>query len=137
MGKGIAVSSQLAYMTTMADRGLHIVDVSDPTKPTYLRVSYTTPAEDVALMGNYALVAAGDTGLVIYEVQQHIYPPLLAPVVSAGTVTLTWGTPSSVRLQKAAHLTSPTWEDVAGSEGTNTVSLPMTEATAFFRLVKP
>jgi hypothetical protein len=88
-------------------------------------------------MGNYALVAGGNKGLLVCELQQHIYPPLLAPVISAGTVTLTWGTPSSVRLQKATNLTSPTWEDVAGSEGTNTVSLPMTDATAFFRLVKP
>ena len=86
MGKGIAVSSQFAYLTTMADRGLHIADVSDPAKPTYLRVSYTTPAEDVALMGNYALLAAGDSGLVIYEVQQHIYPPLVAPVISTESV---------------------------------------------------
>jgi hypothetical protein len=117
--------------------GLQVLDVSDPANPASLTWAYTNPAEDVALMGNYVLVAGGDKGLLVYELQQQIYPPLNPPVVSGALVTLSWPAMDGVRLQKPTNLTSPRWEVVAGSEGTNTVSVPMADATACFRLVKP
>jgi len=51
-------------------------------------------------------------------------------------MTLTWATTNDVRLQKATDLVNPVWQDVPESEGTNTVSLSMTEGKAFFRLVR-
>jgi hypothetical protein len=112
------------------------LDVSDPAKPTYLTGAWASSAEDVALMGNYAFVAAGDKGLVVYELQQQLYPPLRPPVVSNGTMTLTWATTNDVRLQKTTNLVNAVWQDVPESEGTNMVALPITEEKAFFRLVK-
>lgn len=138
-GNGVqaaAVTGRFLYLAK-GGAGLQVLDVSDPAKPAYLTATYTNPAEDLALMGNYVLVAGGDKGLLVYELQQHVYPPLNPPVISGGLVTLSWPAMEGVRLQKAASLSSAMWVDVAGSEGTNTVSLPMTDATAFFRLVKP
>jgi hypothetical protein len=87
-------------------------------------------------MGNYALVAGGDKGLVVYQVQQSLYPPLKPPVISGGMMTLTWATTNDIRLQRATNLVNAVWLDVPESEGTNTLTLPITEAKAFFRLVK-
>jgi hypothetical protein len=113
-----------------------VLDVEDPAKVTWLAGAWNIPAEDLALMGNYALVAGGDKGLVVYQVQQHLYPPLKAPVFSNGMMTLTWATTNDVRLQKATNLVNAIWLDVPESEGTNILILPITEGNAFFRLVK-
>lgn len=133
--QAMAVSGQFMYLAKGIG-GLHVVEVSDPAKPTWLTSQWAAPAEDVALMGNYALVAGGDKGLMIYELQQHLYPPLPAPVISGGTMTLTWATTNDFRLQKTTNLVDAIWLDVPESEGTNMLTLPMTEPTAFFRLVK-
>jgi hypothetical protein len=110
------------------------LDASDPAKPTYLTGAWTSPAEDVALMGNYALVAGGNKGLIVYEVQQHLYPPLKSPIIAGGMMMLTWPFMEGTRLQMATNLAKPFWQDIPGSEGTNTVSLPMMEGATFFRL---
>ena len=86
-------------------------------------------------MGNYAVVAGGDKGLAIYQLQQSIYPPLKPPVIAGGMMTMTWPYLDGARLQMATNLAQPFWQDVPASEGTNTLSLPMTEVAAFFRLV--
>ena len=88
-------------------------------------------------MGQYALIAGGDGGLNVFAVEQTLWPPLKPPVVSGGLMTLSWPVMEGVRLQKATNLTSAVWQDVPESEGTNMVGLPMTDAMAFFRLVKP
>ena len=65
-----------------------------------------------------------------------IWPPLNPPVISGGMLTLTWPAMDGVRLQKTVSLTPPDWQDVPGTDVTNTVTLPVTEATVFFRLVQ-
>lgn len=133
--QAMAVSGRYLYLAK-GTGGLHVLDVNDPTKPTYLTGAWSSPAEDVAVMGKNILGAGGDKGLMVYQLQQDLYPPLAAPVISAGTMTLTWATSNDVRLQKATDLVNAVWQDVPESENTNTVTLPMTEPTAFFRLVK-
>jgi len=133
MGQGMAVSSKYAYLAS-GNGGLHVMDVNDPAKPDYLTCAWASPAEDVALMGSYALVAGGDKGLIVYEVQQHLYPPLKPPVITGGMMTMTWPFMDGVCLQIATNLTSPVWLDVPGSEGTNTVTLPTADGSAYFRL---
>jgi formylglycine-generating enzyme required for sulfatase activity len=93
-------------------------------------------AEDVAVMGNYVLVAAGEGGLRVFELQQSIYPPLAPPVISNGWMTLSWPALEGVRLEKCTNLALRIWQTVPGSDLTNSVSLPMTDQAAFFRLFK-
>jgi len=43
-----------------------------------------------------------------------------------------------MRLQRATQLANPNWQDLIGSENTNSVTLPIWSPGAeFFRLVKP
>jgi hypothetical protein len=133
--QGIAASARRLYLAK-GTGGLHVLDAGDPAAPAYLTGAWSAPALDVTLMGSYALVAGGDDGLLLYQVQQHLYPPLPTPVISDGTMTLTWAWTKDVRLQKANNLITPVWQDVPESEGTNTVTLPVTKEMEFFRLVK-
>ncbi len=135
MGLGMAISGKYAYLGA-GDHGLYVLDVVDPAKPTYLTGAWTSPAEDAALIGNCALVAGGGKGLLVYEVQQRLYPPLKPPVISGAEMTLTWATTNDIRLQTTTNLLNAVWRDVPESEGTNTLTLPVREPTAFFRLVK-
>lgn len=134
--RAVAVADRCAYLARAA-RGVEAVDVSDATNSVWMSDDLTAgPAEDVALVGDCVVVAAGDAGLQVFQVRPRLYPPLGAPILLGGMMTLSGPAMDGVRLQKATNLVSATWEDVVGSEGTNTVSLPMTMAAAFFRLVK-
>jgi isoquinoline 1-oxidoreductase len=64
-------------------------------------------------------------------------PDLNPPEYSANQVRLSWLRRPGLRLQKAANLTNPVWEDIPLPEGQSSISLPATEPSAFFRLVKP
>jgi formylglycine-generating enzyme required for sulfatase activity len=130
--EAIAVAGQFAYLA--GSGGMHVLDVSNPTNITWLASVWKIAAEDVALMGNYAVVAGGDKGLAIYQLQQSIYPPLKPAVIAWGMVNMTWPFMEGARLQIATNLAKPFWQDIPESEGTNIVSLPLTEGAAFFRL---
>ncbi len=133
----LAVSGQRAYLAR-GQGGVQVVDVSNPTNLLALAsAGVGGSAQDVTMMGAYALVAAGEGGLKVFEFQQVVWPPLNPPAIADGMLTLSWPAMDGIRLQRTASLLPPDWQDVAGSEVTNTVSLPLTEPTAFFRLVKP
>ncbi len=133
----LAVSGQRAYLAR-GQGGVQVVDVSNPTNLLALAsAGVGGSAQDVTMMGAYALVAAGEGGLNVFEFQQVVWPPLNPPAIADGLLTLSWPAMDGIRLQRTASLLSPDWQDVAGSEVTNTVSLPLTEPAAFFRLVKP
>ena len=78
----IAVAQGYAYLA--GPQGLSIVDVHDPTIP-LLVGHYALPdvAYDVAIVGNYALVAAGGAGLVVLDVAT---PAQLVVVATYGTL---------------------------------------------------
>ena len=131
----VAVAQRRAWLAR-GSGGLAVLGVNDPTKPTCLTGAWTTLAEDVALMGKHALVAGGDKGLLVYELQQHLYAPLAPPVMAGGRMTLSWPAMDEVRLQKTTRLSPADWQEGPQSEGTNGVFLPMTDPMAFFRLVQ-
>ena len=54
---------------------------------------------------------------------------------SGGQLTLSWSGGSGIRLQKAAMAAKPSWHEVAGTDGKSSVSLPIEEPNAIFRLV--
>lgn len=58
-------------------------------------------------------------------------------VPSGGNVVITWPAEASTRLQQSTSLSLANWQDVAGTVGAGSVSLPATNAAAFFRLYKP
>jgi isoquinoline 1-oxidoreductase len=64
-------------------------------------------------------------------------PDLNPPEYSANQVRLSWLRRPGLRLQKATSLTNPVWEDIPLAEGQSSISLPATEPSAFFRLMKP
>ena len=55
---------------------------------------------------------------------------------SPESVTLEWTTGPAVRLQTMASLTSE-WEDVPGTTGRASASVPVSDSKAFFRLTGP
>jgi hypothetical protein len=117
---------------------LEVVDVSNPTNMVWITgATVAGSAQDVEVMGRYVLVAADSAGLQILELQQSIYPPLMPPVISGGMMTLTWPYIEGIRLQKCTNLAIRVWQDVAGSEHTNTVTLPIRGGSEFFRLLRP
>jgi len=63
-------------------------------------------------------------------------PALNPPEYSANQVRLSWIRRPGLRLQKATSLTNPVWEDIPLAEGQSSISLPATEPSAFFRLMK-
>lgn len=79
----VAVRDNLAYVV-FQDGGLLIFDVSDPHAPALLGAD-TKPyfAQDIALTGNYALVAASD-GLYTVDVSDPAHPHTVASGGSGG-----------------------------------------------------
>ncbi len=65
--------------------------------------------------------------------------PMLEASGSGGNVNLSWTTAGSFTLQSSPSLSSPNWQPVAATpvvaNGTNTVTLPTSNTTLFFRLV--
>lgn len=132
--QSLAVAGNYVYLAK-GSRGLEVVDVSDPAKPIWATGLATTgPALDVVGTGPNVVVASGEAGLSEYRLDQGLYPPLAPPVIADGMVTLTWPAMPGVRLERTTNLAAGPWVTVAGSDTTNTVRLPMTEASAFFRL---
>ena len=64
-------------------------------------------------------------------------PPTLNPPERSGNeIRLSWNGGPGIKLQKSTALTNPVWQDVPGTEGQRNVSLPPTDAAAYFRLIK-
>ncbi len=56
---------------------------------------------------------------------------------SGNSLTLAWSGAAGLKLQKSTSLTSPNWQDVAGSDGKSSVTETISGETAFYRLIKP
>ena len=65
-----------------------------------------------------------------------IFVQPLAIARSGASITVHWENSSGVRLQKTTTLSSPNWQDVPGTVGTNTFS-EATASSGFYRLVGP
>jgi hypothetical protein len=116
--------------------GIEVYDVTDPPRPVKVG-SYRTraAATGVQVVGNRVYALTGPGGMAILEVVPDLR--LDPPVVSGTALTLSWNGSPGIKLQKAASLTNPDWQDVAGSEGASQIELPRDAAAAFFRLIQP
>jgi hypothetical protein len=54
-----------------------------------------------------------------------------------GDVILTWNGSAGVRVQKTPSLVTPAWQEVAGTAGASTVTVPASDDSGFFRLYRP
>ncbi len=58
-------------------------------------------------------------------------------VRSGANVIISWPGELNTKLQKAASLTSPSWQDVAGSAGASSATNAVSGAPAYYRLTRP
>lgn len=63
------VQGNYAFLTDHLFDGIHVVDIADPTNPSYL-TTYDAPAgiRSVFVLGDYAYLSAGDYGLQILDI---------------------------------------------------------------------
>ncbi len=91
----------------------------------------------------YVVRAANFTGesldsLPVSAQLVSLVPPNLAFTISGGELQFTWpGDHTGWRLQMNTDLNTTNWQDVAGTQAANAVSIPTTNGAAFFRLVYP
>jgi fibronectin type 3 domain-containing protein/regulation of enolase protein 1 (concanavalin A-like superfamily) len=65
-------------------------------------------------------------------------PPNLSFTMSGGELQFSWpGDHTGWRLQMNSDLSTTNWQDIAGSDAANYISLPATNVNAYFRLVYP
>jgi hypothetical protein len=76
----VCIADNYAYVSCYY-RGLHIVDVSDPTNPVPVANPEFIPwAEEVVILGQYAYVAAHHDGLLIISIADPTNPTLIGQV---------------------------------------------------------
>ncbi|MDM8549333.1 hypothetical protein QUF72_04610 [Desulfobacterales bacterium HSG2] len=66
-------------------QGLEIIDVGDPGNPGIVS-SLEIPAEDVAVSGKNAFVAAGDSGFQVVDISDPADPRIISSVIFQGSV---------------------------------------------------
>jgi nicotinate dehydrogenase subunit B len=59
------------------------------------------------------------------------------PIRVGNQIQLSWNGGPGRKLQKTTSLTNPLWQDVPGTEGVSSIQLPATDATAYFRAIRP
>ena len=84
-GFGLDVAGGKAYIAA-GERGLQIVDVSDPLSPFVLGVLETPgEAKDVVVTENRVYLAVGDAGLVVVDIADSASPSLVGSVDTPGS----------------------------------------------------
>jgi hypothetical protein len=113
---------------------LDIIDLADPAQPRRVGGSSAIlTVEDLKLMGNQLFAAAAGEGLVVLEL-----PPILRSMSHlGGQLHLSWEGFGPVRLEQAARLTDPDWQDLGAPQTANEYTLPASPDPSFFRLVRP
>ena len=116
--------------------GLTVLDVSDPADPAkvaqYPIGTGRDEGWDVHVVGNYAYVARGDLGLLIFQIDETRYFTSISRV--GDKLTLRWNGTRALKLQHSASVSSTVWEDVPGSDGLSSMDLPIGNGNDFFRL---
>jgi nicotinate dehydrogenase subunit B len=59
------------------------------------------------------------------------------PVRVGDQVRVSWNGGPGIKLQKCAHMPPTGWQDVAGTEGQTSITLPLSDQSAYFRVIKP
>jgi hypothetical protein len=112
--------------------GLTVLDFSDPGNPRLVgRNSSFHAINELSFdQSNRMIVAAGPDGLGVLE----MYPVFKSITHTGENVMLSWDSFGSTRLEHSTDAESDAWTNVPGSEGTNSVYLPMRQGNDFFRL---
>jgi len=111
---------------------LEVIDVSNPAAPRRVGGSAWPEPHGMIASQDRIFVAAGGS-LAIIEML-----PFIKSIAKDGpNIKLAWEGFGPARLQRATRLTNPDWQDLIGSENTNTVTLPTWGGPEFFRLVRP
>jgi len=129
----IAMMGSYACVT---GEGLEVFDVGDPYHP--VRVGHHdlgAEANRLQVVGNLAHVAAGENGLAIYRLAPQLM--LNPPMLDGDGLRLSWLGAPGIRLQRATSLSDRDWQDVPDSEGLSSLRLSRTNASVFFRLLRP
>ncbi len=74
---------------------------------------------------------------ILASVPRAAIPRFTSITLTAGSIQLEWTTAPGVAVYQAPSLSAADWEIVAGSQNTNRITIPVTNASGFFRLVKP
>jgi hypothetical protein len=124
-----------SYVCVTGD-GLQVFDVGDPYHP--VRVGHHQLGAEMGrlhVVGNLVYVAAGEYGLAIYRVVPQL--KLNLPAREGNGLHLSWLGGPGIRLQRTAALSAQDWRDVPNSEGVGSLYLSATNASSFFRLIRP
>ncbi|MBI2926488.1 MAG: hypothetical protein HYY24_12405 [Verrucomicrobia bacterium] len=118
---------------------LAVFDVSSPPAPVLLGTFDMPGLGGIRFdaVGKTLYVVGGDEGLFIFDIG---FPPgsfLNPPLRSGDKLSLSWNGGAGIKLQTTPSLTAPSWQDVPGTDGASSIESPLTDPSAFFRLVKP
>lgn len=110
-----------------------------PDGTTYSLTNFAgLPLQVGLLAGGFDSANQVTVGFDSFMLDQSTVAPVLSASVSAGNLSLSWPSTGNYTLQYTLHLTSSTWQPVnvppVIANGFNTVTLPATNAAAFFRL---
>ena len=85
------------------------------------------------VLGHPPLLGIDDFG--IYSIPLSA-SSTIAVALQGSNISLTWaGAPTAV-LQKTTSLNKPTWQDIPGTLGANSLIEPISGTTSFYRLIQ-
>jgi len=119
---------------------------TDPQSPWVPQLSSQTIVQPNLLgvplqVGLFQALYTANLGTVMFGnfMVDMLSGPVLSVSRSAGNVNLSWTTAGNFTLQSSPSLSPPSWLPVGTSpvtaNGTNTVTLPSSSSTLFFRLI--
>jgi hypothetical protein len=128
---GVALWDRYVHVAAGA-KGVEIINISNPAKPE--RVGGYVTGGDVAgvtISGGYIYLADHLLGLVVVRLQGQIHGR-----INDSQLLLEWNhNDRGMQLQRATRLFDPDWQEIDGSTQTNQLSFPLSNSSAFFRLV--
>lgn len=126
------------WLYAASERGLHVVDLSDPTAPrTVLDHAVNWNSTGIAVQGNRIWVAEGPEGLRWFDLQAESPVRLGVDRLSEGSAALFWPAGLGATLERSPTTDLGQWTEVteAGPEGS--YRLPSGISGSFFRLRVP
>ena len=123
-----SIAVQFRYAFVANDKGLHVLDITDPTKPTLAASLPIDGARSVYVARTYAYVAAGAKGLVIVDVERPD-KPRIDQIVTEGL--------RDVNDVKVASTNASAFAYVADAEGLKILQLTSPEWTPAYAGFSP
>jgi hypothetical protein len=133
---GLVVSGQYAFRISRDGETprLQVYDLSDRSQPRLVgQNSAVQWPGSLALANGHLFLATDGEGLTVLE----MLPFLKSISVQNGQVQLDWEGWGRARLEGTTSLGAPDWQDLGIPETSNSVSLPLSNPHAFFRLRRP